>query len=410
MRAAAAAAAAFALLAASLAACVDELPAETATSSEVVGGASAPAGKWPEVAAVLFNGQPQCTGVLIAPTIALTAGHCNDSTLRSILVGTSSLARATEGETINVIARIEYPNSLWTEDLTVLVLERPSRFTPRPIASGWARLDIKDGARAVIAGYGAIDRDAKVYINDLQEAETTITDADCTRKPGCNRSVAPGGELGAGGMGIDTCPGDSGGPLYVLTDHGTYLAGITSRAYDDAQYECTGGGIYARPDKVLDWIEASAGAAVARGPEPTAAPITAIRGHGGETSIAANDPRSKKHAYAIAAPPARGAAAVRGDGRVRVCTDPAAPPGEDAVTITVTDRADASRKVDVRIPVLVEDGAPGADCSIDGFEDSGGCCDGGRGARGSLPLALGVLLVLWRRRERRPVARMSGGS
>ncbi len=404
---AAAAAAALALLAPSLAACVDELPAERATSSEVIGGANAPAGKWPDVAAVLFNGQPQCTGVLIAPTVALTAGHCNDPTLKSILVGTSSLARTTEGETISVMKRIEHPDSLQTEDLTVLVLERPSRFPPRPIASGWARFDIEDGARVAIAGYGAIDRDAKMYVNDLQEAETTITDADCTRKPGCNRSVAPGGELGAGGMGIDTCPGDSGGPLYLLTDHGTFLAGITSRAYDDAQYECTGGGIYARPDKVLDWIEASAGVAVARGPEPTAAPITAIRGHGGETSIAANDPRSKKHAFEIAAQPSRGAAAVRGDGRVRVCTDPAAPPGADSVTVTVTDRADASRKVDLRIPVLVEEGDPAADCSVDDFEDGGGCCDSGRSARGALPLGLGVLLVLRRRRrERRPAARM----
>ncbi len=399
MRAAAAAAAvAVALLAPSLAACVDELPAETGTSSEVIGGASAPAGKWPDVAAVLFNGQPECTGVLIAPTVALTAGHCNDATLRSILVGTSSLARTTEGETINVVKRVEYPNSLQTEDLTVLVLERPSRFPPRPIASGWARFDIKNGARVAIAGYGAIDRDAKMYVNDLQEAETTITDADCTQRPGCNGSVAPGGELGAGGMGIDTCPGDSGGPLYLLTDYGTFLAGITSRAYDDAQYECTDGGIYGRPDKVLGWIEQSAGVAVARGPSPTADAITAVRGHGGETSIAANDPKGKKHTFAIAAPPSRGAAAVRGDGRVRVCTDPAAPPGEDAVTVTVADRADPARAVDVRIPVLVEDGDPGADCSIDDFEDGGGCCDSGRGARGSLPLALGVLLVLRRRR------------
>ena len=38
----------------------------------------------------------------------------------------------------------------------------------------------------------------------------------------------PDGELGAGGMGIDTCPGDSGGPLYLPTDFGTFLAGVTS--------------------------------------------------------------------------------------------------------------------------------------------------------------------------------------
>jgi endonuclease G len=405
MRAAALAAAA--LSAPALAACIVDLPAETgASSSEILGGTSAPAGKWPDVAAVLFAGQPRCTAVLIAPTIALTAGHCNDdAALPSLLIGTSSLARPTEGETIEVVRTVEYPNALQTEDLTVLVLEQPSRFPPRAIASGWARFDIQDGARVAIVGYGATDRDATKYVNDLQEAETTITDADCTEKPGCNSSVAPGGELGAGGMGIDTCRGDSGGPLYLPTDHGTFVAGITSRAYDDALYDCSGGGIYARPDKVLAWIEQSAGVPVSRGPEPTADPITAVRGYGAETSIAVNDPRSKKHAFAVSAPPSLGAAKVRDDGRVRVCTDPAAGPGEDSVTVTVTDRGDPARAIDVRIPVVVQDGDPGADCSVDDFEDGGGCCDSGRSARGSIPLALGVLLVLRRGRQRRAIFR-----
>lgn len=389
---------ALALASSTLAACIQDLPAQSGASSEIIGGASAPAGKWPDIAAVLISGQPQCTGVLIAPTVALTAGHCNDTALRSILVGTSSLARASEGETINVVKRIEYPSSLQTEDLTVLVLERASKLAPRPIASGWARFDIVNGARVAIAGFGAIDRDGMVRVNDLQEAETTITDADCTQKLGCNKTVAPGGELGAGGMGVDTCPGDSGGPLYLLTDHGTYLAGITSRAYDDAQYDCTDGGIYARPDKVLGWIEEVAGGAVARGPEPTAAPITVGRGAAAETSIAANDPRSKKHRYAITTPPTRGTAKVRDDGRVRVCADPAAAPGPDALTVTVTDRADAGRVVDVQIPVVIEDGEPPEGCDADDFESGGGCCESGGAGRGSLPLAAGVLLVLRRRR------------
>lgn len=392
-------AAAVALSASTLAACIGELPEETGVeSSEVLGGVNAPAGKWPDVAAVLFNGQQQCTGVLVAPNVALTAGHCNDPLLRSILVGTTSLARPTEGETLNVVERIEHPDSFQTEDLTILVLDRPSRFPPRAIATGWARFDIANGARVAIVGYGAIDRDASQYINDLQEAETTITDADCTQELGCNGSVAPGGELGAGGMGVDTCPGDSGGPLYLLTDYGAFLAGITSRSYDDAQYPCADGGIYARPDKVIDWIEQQAGVPVARGPAPTAEAITTVRGHGGETSIAVNDPKAKKHTFSISALPSRGIASVRSDGRVRVCTDPEAAPGVDALTVTVADRADPARKLEVTIPVVIQDGDPGADCSVDDF-DSGGCCDSRRGAGGSLPLALGVLAVLRRRRR-----------
>ncbi|HWO25575.1 MAG TPA: trypsin-like serine protease [Kofleriaceae bacterium] len=399
---AAAAAAAAAIVVPALAGCLEELPGEAVSESEVVGGANAAAGKWPDVAAVLWSGQLMCTGVLIAPTVALTAGHCNDPTLTKIIVGTSSLARATEGETINVVKRIEYPSSRETEDLTVLVLERPSRLPPRAIATGWARADILDGAAVAIAGYGAIDRDATKYVSELQEAETAITDADCTEKPGCHAVVAPGGELGAGGMGTDTCPGDSGGPLYLLTSYGEFLAGITSRSYADALFDCSEGGIYARPDRVIDWIEESAGVPVARGPEPAVDAITVVRGRGAETSIRVGDPKTKKHTFSVVEPPSRGAAKVRDDGRVRVCIDPEAAPGDDAVTVKIADRARAARAVSVRIPVVVEDGEPEPDCSVDDFE-GGGCCDSGRGGRGSIPLALGVLAAL--RRRRSPVLR-----
>ena len=405
--AAAAATAAAAVALAGLAGCVDELPGEpaaeaiAATEQEVIGGEDAPAGEWPDVAAVLYNGLQECTGVLIAPTIVLTAGHCNDSTLTSVLVGASSLASEGGGELIDVARRIEYPRSQETEDLTVLVLARASQQAPRPLATGWASADIRNGARVEIVGYGAIDRDAKQYIDELQQAQTTITDADCTVRVGCNAGVAPGGELGAGGMGIDTCPGDSGGPLYLPTRYGTFLAGITSRSYDNARYACSEGGIYARPGAVIDWIEQVAGTAIGRGPEPEVDAIHVIRGHGAEVSIAANDPKTKQHRYKVAAQPARGVAKARRDGRVRVCAEPEAELGEDAVTVTISDAGDSGRKLDVQIPIVVEDGEPPLEpCSVDDFEYGIGCCDGGRGARGSLPLALGVAALLRRRRRR----------
>ena len=39
----------------------------------------------------------------------------------------------------------------------------------------------------------------------------------------------PGGELIAGGGGIDSCAGDSGGPLYLHTEVGSYLVGLAVR-------------------------------------------------------------------------------------------------------------------------------------------------------------------------------------
>src|SRR5262245_61843655 len=312
----------------------------TPTATPVIGGSNAPPGKWPDAAAVYDGSGPVdqqvCSGTLIAPTVAITAGHCNESgiVIDNILVGTNSLANPGLGEMLPVARRIEYPSSQTSEDVTVLVLARPSRFAPRAIASGWARLDIKNGAVVELVGYGAIDKQASTYIDELQEAQSTITDFDCSTSPGCNADAMPDGELGAGGMGIDTCPGDSGGPMYLLTDYGNFLAGVTSRSYDNATFPCSQGGIYERPDRIVDWIEQQAGVPVARAPEPTADPISVVRGQGGETMIAANDPKSHDHTFALTTPPAHGIAKVRDDGRVRVCADPTAT-GADSLTVTV---------------------------------------------------------------------------
>jgi secreted trypsin-like serine protease len=368
-------------------------------TAPVIGGTAAPQGKWPDVAAVNFAGVQGCTGTLIAPTIVITAGHCTDPMLDSVLLGTASLARPADGETITVKQQIEFPNSQMSEDITILVLDHAAKETPRAIASGWARLEIKNDAPVSFVGFGTIDKTGMTSTPLLQEATSTITDFDCTVKLGCNALAKPNGELGAGGMGIDTCPGDSGGPMYLPTDFGTFLAGVTSRSYDNAQFACSEGGIYERPDKVVDWIDKVTGVKVARAPEPTAEPLMAVRGHSAETSIVHHDPKSNDHDFTIATPPAHGTAAIRADGLVRVCTDPGVA-GADQLVATVTDKKDSMRHVDITIPITIMDGAPGQKCDVNAFGDSGagGCCDTGRGAGGSIPLSIIALMMLRRRR------------
>jgi endonuclease G len=383
----------------------------------VIGGTNAPAGMWPDVAAVLYKqsdgtDEQMCTGTLISPTVVLTAGHCDPSldpsigVLDNVLLGTTSLARPQDGETVPVSRVIQYPNSQSSVDVTVLVLARAATETPRPIANGWAKFDIANGAAVELVGYGSIDKDGNTYIDDLQQAQSTITDFDCTMMQGCNTAARPDGELGAGGMGIDTCPGDSGGPMYLLASYGTLLAGVTSRGYDNSQFACGEGGIYGRPDKIIDWIEQQTGVGVARGPEPTADPIMATHGDAGETVIDANDPKTDAHTFAITTPPAHGMAAVTSAGRVRVCTDPAAT-GSDAVTVTVTDSAHADRAVPITIPIAIADGAAPKSCDVNAFSEDagGGCCDSGHGG-GSIPLALGVLAVVIRSRRGRNLAQV----
>lgn len=356
-------------------------------AAPVIGGDDAPAGKWPDVAAVNFDGQQGCTGTLIAPTWVLTASHCEDSALDSVLIGTSSLARPNEGETINVVRQIAYPNGFNTFDVMLLELDHASTRAPRTIATGWARHDIADGAVAALVGYGAIDRDGNQYIDALQEATSTITDANCDGHQGCNSSARPDGELGAGGGGIDTCPGDSGGPLYLVTSYGTFLAGVTSRGYDSNQFYCSEGGVYVRPDAIIDWIEEQTGEDLPDARTALPETLVAETGEPGYATVDPNDPHDgATHTFTISGPAAHGLASVDAQGVVTYqSVDDYL--GPDEIEIEVADATDPTRFV--RVTMVVD------------VVESTGCCQAssGRGTAAPVVLVLAFLLVPRRRRR-----------
>lgn len=369
----------------------------------VIGGSTAAAGKWPDAAALLWGGEQACTGTLVAPTLVLTAGHCvAGGAPNYVLLNAISETDVTGGERIRVKSWNEYPSSQSSVDAAVLVLETPATTKPRAVATGWAKFDIKNGADAALVGFGTTDRDGNIDSSTLREAMSTITDFNCTASSGCNRNARPDGELGAGGNGIDTCPGDSGGPLYLVTSYGSFLAGITSRGYDDNTYYCSEGGIYGRADKIVEWVEMMTGVKVEKGPGPEAEPLSVVRGTSAETQIVTNDPKAgATHTYAIAQQPGYGRAAVNADGVVRVCPNSDVV-GGDSVKVTVTDAADPSRTLTMTIGVDIIDGDPADSCDENAFgeEDGGGCCDTRRGAQGSIPLVLFVAAMLRRRRRR----------
>jgi hypothetical protein len=94
-------------------------------------------------------------------------------------------------------------------------------------------------------------------------------------------------------------------------------------------------------------------------------------------------------------------AKVRDDGAVRVCTDATAT-GDDSLVVTITDTKHAGRALPLTIPIHLDDGTASAGCDVDAFEttDSGGCCDSGGHPGGAIPLAIGVLGLVLRRRGR----------
>ncbi len=280
----------------------------------VVGGHPVEAGKWPSIAAPFYNGLPTCTGVLVAPTVVLTAGHCDSVSLDAVLIGAEDRSELESGEFIAVAEHIVHERPYDTYDLTVVLLEQEAQAEPTDLAIGCASGVLVDEAQAWVVGYGATDTGGSVRTDLLHEVLLPVTDADCDDPAqGCNPEVSPEGELIAGGEGLDSCVGDSGGPLFVVASNGKpYLAGITSRAAIPASTPCGDGGIYVRVDAVRSWVEEVSGVGLPEPdcdglnnpPAPEDATLSLLLGEEKRLTVPANDPDAgQDHSWAVITQP-----------------------------------------------------------------------------------------------------------
>jgi secreted trypsin-like serine protease len=225
----------------------------------IVGGSDVPPGKWPDTVAVLgANGS--CSGTLIAPDVVLTAGHCADIEPLTVIANTTDYSAA-GGTRVAVQRTVAYPDWETTYDVSVVILAEPiTTVTPRKLGIDCTFSQFTPNTAVRLVGFGATSTDGKAINTHLKEAMTQVIDPTCAAGRGCNDIVAPGGEFVAGGTGTaDSCFGDSGGPVYLDTARGPMVIGAVSRGVDNAATPCGGGGIYVRTDKIVDWIEETAG-------------------------------------------------------------------------------------------------------------------------------------------------------
>ncbi len=191
----------------------------------------------------------------------VTADHCKNAT-RVFLKG-NNISKADGGETIRVLQQISHPEV----DLSVLVLERDSLVTPRHVAQGAEIGIIKP---VTLVGFGHIDPQGTFGYGVKRKVEVPVTSLDCNAPDDPKRyGCLPGREIVAGhrGLAMDSCSGDSGGPLYIQVDSDKYyLLGATSRGARGGFTTCGDGGVYVRVDLCLDWIRSVTSAKVA-GPE-----------------------------------------------------------------------------------------------------------------------------------------------
>lgn len=354
----------------------------------IVGGDVADEGAWPDVVAVEYPWGTACTGTLIAPTLVLTAGHCVTGAQTAII---GAHDHQVDGERIPVVDSWAHDDAVRTYDVGVLVLAYAASAPPRAVVRDCLADEVVDGAAVTLAGYGAINEAGTVYETLLREAHTSVVDADCSDLTrGCNAPVSPGGELIAGGEGIDSCNGDSGGPLFLERDDGPVLLGVTSRAAHPADRVCGDGGIYVRVDAIVDWVEATSGLALPppdcvgwnAAPAPSADAIVVYAGDTASAVVSPNDPDvDQGHSYAIAAAPL-GAVTIDEAGVVTY-TAPRGYVGADDFVVEVEDDGVPARSATVTVAV---------DVHPQPIARGGRCASGAGGASSGLALvmALGV--------------------
>jgi endonuclease G len=241
----------------------ERLPRTASENLRVIGGDAVPPGGFLSCICV---GIPNwgCSGVLVAPQVVLTAAHCGHDITRIMVGGTKVLPQFTvdarQIEVSEVVVHpnyVEFPES--RNDINILILKSPALVPPAPLATSEEIL----AAQAFdVVGFGYNDPTKPLGFGTKRRA--TIAGEAVMPRAGEDLGQLP--ELlgfhpeyefvcGRKFLGIDSCNGDSGGPIYISVNGGFKLAGLTSRATSTAEANCGDGGIYVRPQMFRDWID-----------------------------------------------------------------------------------------------------------------------------------------------------------
>lgn len=237
----------------------------------IVGGSEAQPDTWPwQVAVLNSKNQLICGGTLVSNEFVLTAAHCiqpGNKRLR-IVAGEYNLAdKESEDRQERNVSRIykhpQYNNKLVDNDIALLKLDQPVVLTtevwPACLPDQDEELDAE--TNATILGWGATrylrNKDGKPLVERddmLREAKVPVVDfAECKQSYGdylkTFNVICAGYKEGQ----IDSCAGDSGGPLLVQRNSRWYVYGVTSFGDEcgkEGKY-----GIYSKTSTYINWIK-----------------------------------------------------------------------------------------------------------------------------------------------------------
>jgi secreted trypsin-like serine protease len=188
-------------------------------TTKIVGGRECGSSNGTVVKILLFDeeeNQTICSGVRLNVTSVLTAAHCINESVFSVLVELAS------GERIVPTKITRHPDatdlgSLFINDVAILTIEPPAGGTTPPTVQ--IAQSVAEGDILTILGYGVTNGVTQVGSGVLRIGEMRVNEV--TTDSIFSDYTPPAMS--------NTCFGDSGGPAFVeAEDGGLALAGITS--------------------------------------------------------------------------------------------------------------------------------------------------------------------------------------
>jgi len=245
----------------------------------IVGGEDAATGAWPSIVALLYSPEQGredtlnrqfCAGNVIADRWILTAAHCLFDPRTGAALSTDDytvaynvddLLSSNQPSEIAVKAFEVHPfydlrNQASYHDIALLELAEP---TPQPSMDLFqGDIEALNGSAAAVIGWGATQytpTTRPVFPTRLNQAVVPLVSREVCNQPQSYQGILQEGQICAGYQagGIDSCVGDSGGPLMVLQNGNYQQVGIVS--FGDGCAQADKYGVYADVDFYASWIK-----------------------------------------------------------------------------------------------------------------------------------------------------------